>query len=424
MTNFILSFLQKYKCEIELLLDVILDDEDLDDHSSIDLLSNDTIDESTSELDNESSTLDNGLDNKIIHSRQPKKQDGIGIIVGIIGGDSSNGGDSSTADSPINRILRGYMIKTFINGVIAKITEVFCTIMVIPYIDTSWISTEFTPGFIGQITGVLATIIVLVFPHSGFITMINAFIKNVKSMYNFDILFRAPSYGMGYYSLCFDIVGQLIPWHDAGALLPWTYKVKLIYSLSKFKKIKDSLGLVCMHNIIPSYEWIHRTHMGAGLKTLLDNAYQTVLVQVETLTYNSHLRKYVYGYFNVLVFMGFAVTVWYKYLPGELPLPPEGLIPHEYQPPEGLRPHSYGPFKDPTSVVEGYKKVSYMITKDIIQTVITTYQQQTPFKDIINTEVFDLNSPFTRERFASVGTAVMIAAFLTTKVLIPVPVAA
>lgn len=371
-----------------------LDDDDHDDHDD---------DESSTTCANDQ---EEGMDSNPNTSGSSKRKDGLECLIALFNwGSNSGGGDSSTADSAIHRIWRGYMIKS----IISKISEVFGTIMVNPFIDNCWISTAYKPWFIGEISGVLAIIIVLLFKHSSFLTLLHAFIKLVKRKYRFEILFRVSAYGMGYYSVVNNTVAQIVPWTDISAGLPWNYKVKQISSLYKFKIIKESLGLVCMYNLTLSMDWFHRSHMGTGLKTLIDNAYQTVLVQVATLTYNHSMRKYVYGYFIVLVHMGFAVTVWYKYLPGEL-----------YQPPEGLIPNSYEQFKDPSSVVEGYKRVTYLITKDVIQTVITTFQQQPPFNDILNTEEFDMNSSFNRERFACVGTAVMIAVFLTTKVIIPV----
>jgi hypothetical protein len=63
-------------------------------------------------------------------------------------------------------------------------------------------------------------------------------------------------------------------------------------------------------------EFIHKTHLGDGMKSLIDKSYNSVLVQVFTLTYDRNFRKLVYGVFNILVFMGVGVTVWYRFIPG------------------------------------------------------------------------------------------------------------
>jgi hypothetical protein len=57
-------------------------------------------------------------------------------------------------------------------------------------------------------------------------------------------------------------------------------------------------------------------HLGDGIKSLIDKSYNSVLVQVLTLTYDRNFRKLVYGVFNILVFMGVGVTVWYRFIPG------------------------------------------------------------------------------------------------------------
>ena len=114
--------------------------------------------------------------------------------------------------------------------------------------------------------------------------------------------------------------------------------------------------------------------------------------------------------FNILVFMGVGVTVWYRFIPGEINQPPEDLLPPRIH-----------PFKNPIAVVEGYKKVSYLMTKDIVQTVISTFMHQSPFNEILSVELANLNYDTNyRDRFTSVGIAILIASFLATKVMIPV----
>jgi len=79
------------------------------------------------------------------------------------------------------------------------------------------------------------------------------------------------------------------------------------------------------------------------------------------------------------------------------------------------------PFKNPITVVEGYKKVSYLMTKGIVQTVISTFMHQSPFNEILSVELANLNYDTNyRDRFTSVGIAILIASFLATKVMIPV----
>lgn len=75
--------------------------------------------------------------------------------------------------------------------------------------------------------------------------------------------------------------------------------------------------------------------------------------------------------------------------------------------------------RDPTSIVEGYRKVSYLFTKDITPTVINTYKNDFLFRDLLCIDIQEDAIPTVvgRHRLLALGTALMIAVFLTTKSL-------
>jgi len=52
----------------------------------------------------------------------------------------------------------------------------------------------------------------------------------------------------------------------------------------------------------------------------------------------------------------------------------------------GFDEPSIEPYKNPSSVVEGYKRVTLLITKDITQRVIRTFLTEHPFVEIYDIE--------------------------------------
>ena len=177
---------------------------------------------------------------------------------------------------------------------------------------------------------------------------------------------------------------------------------------NRFKQRMRSLGLVCLNHLGLTNELYHNCRSGAGMKCLIPKVINTVLLQLVTRTYDPKIKRYVFGFFNILVYLGVGVVVWHKFMPGDLSHAPDGFLNHSIQ-----------PFLEPTSVVEGYKRVSYLFTKDIIQTVITSYKHEHPFNDVLSVDQFNMNDGIVKGRVACIGTGIMMAIFLATKVLVP-----
>ena len=66
--------------------------------------------------------------------------------------------------------------------------------------------------------------------------------------------------------------------------------------------------------------------------------------------------------FNILVLMGIVVVVWYRYVQCDNPF----IIPQEIAHPLA----NLNAFKNPEAVINGYKRVTFLINKDIVNTVL------------------------------------------------------
>lgn len=107
---------------------------------------------------------------------------------------------------------------------------------------------------------------------------------------------------------------------------------------------------------------------------------------------------------------GIGVVVWYRFTPVNIPLP----IPEEIMPAP-----DFNTFKNPQAVIEGYKRVSFLIKKDIVNTVLRTYRYDPTFHEILNLQTYgNMDQVHMQHILASVGTAIMIACFLATNALL------
>ena len=168
--------------------------------------------------------------------------------------------------------------------------------------------------------------------------------------------------------------------------------------------LKDQLGLVCVNRLNLVLDTVHNTYAGAGLKLVYGDLYSSILVQTITKAYSREHRRERYGLFNILVIGGIGVVVWYKFVINN------GHPPHI--------PESIDCFKNPTAVVEGYKRVTFWMTQDVHEIVKQTFKYEPSFNEI------DLPNCIGRAKIlgdapAYIGTAIMLATFITTKVLIP-----
>lgn len=408
MKHFIISFIHKYRCQIkEILFNDILDDEDLYD-ASIDVFSNDTLDEYKSEFDNESSTIDKGLDNQIKHRGQTKKQDGIAIILGIIGGDSSNGGDSETADEPMNNLGIWRVIKSFINGLIINICEVFDRIL--PKIPNfiGWVSSahEYVNSYIDTIPKW-----VIYLYYSGItLYLIYRRITKIQKIYQFDFRWMLPSFTTVKKPNDGELVldhQHLKEWSNPPHFNNWIFAKNICYGFNHLKRIRQSLGLRLINKALITRCFVAKAFVDRGLRLFIEGDISTALMRVSTRIYDPKLKKYLFYFFNILVYMGVGVVVWYQVIPSA------GVPPA----PTGFDTEFIPVFQDPTSIVEGYKRVTYLLTKDITSTVISTYKNDFLFRNILSIEEYNLPDVGSKHRLACIGTALMMAVFITTKTI-------
>lgn len=146
---------------------------------------------------------------------------------------------------------------------------------------------------------------------------------------------------------------------------------------------------------------VHNSYAGAGLKCLRSSLYSTILVQLTTKASSPLLRSKRYGIFNILVIGGIGVVVWYK----------TSYIPYI--------PESSDCFQNPTAVVEGYKRLTFWMTQDVHEIVKHTFTHEAPFNEIDLEHRGTEKNKIVGDPAAYIGTAIMIATFITTNVLIP-----
>lgn len=187
----------------------------------------------------------------------------------------------------------------------------------------------------------------------------------------------------------------------AGGIYTNYTKYHFISTYPRLHLLKDLFGLVCVNRLNLVLDTVHNTYAGVGLKCFYGHLYSSILVQTITKAYSRVHRLEVYGLFNILVITGIGVVVWYKY------------VIHNGHPPH--IPESIDCFKNPTAVVEGYKRVTFWMTQDIHEIVKHTFKYEPSFNDVDlpETHILDRDIP------ASIGTAIMLATFITTNVLIP-----
>ena len=167
--------------------------------------------------------------------------------------------------------------------------------------------------------------------------------------------------------------------------------------------LKEKLGLVSVNRFNLVLDTVHNTFAGVGLKGLNGEQYTSTLVQTITKAYSRLHRRYRYGLFNILVTGGIGVVVWYKFVLDT------GVPAHI--------PEAIASFQNPTAVVEGYERVTFWMTQDVQEIVKHTFKHEPPFNEIDLPTIED--SKIMKDAPAYIGLAIMLATFITTKVLIP-----
>jgi hypothetical protein len=431
MFHFVYNWYNNHKTDIIRIFNLLF----VDDTNHIDQISNEEvfIVDSNYSVSNKGDELDGSeFERESTSSEKEKplyrirKEDliAIGIVgSGSNGGDGSTGSDSSPTYLGIQNIIARC---SKINSLIHRICcQCLYALKQNQIIDMSgiWSSLiDFMCAFGATIqcwAGLYETEIMVAY-------IIYLYLGKYFSKYHFDINHRVAGSAFVYTvfdskttrivkwstSLSFDKTLPFANWDlSSSNNIPWSSITNRYYSVKNLNRIMNSLGLVSLNNLTLSWNGIHNTHLGSGLKSLFGNAYTRLLVQVTTWAYAHKLKGYFYCTFHILVLLGIGVVVWYKFTPQDpLTLP---LVDTKLQ--------SFDCFKHPSSVVEGYKRITYWMTEDVVQTVYNNYRPYCePFCRIVDVNQYDMGEIAQSERMACIGTAIMIASFITANVIIPV----
>lgn len=253
--------------------------------------------------------------------------------------------------------------------------------------------------------------------------LIREYIVFIKNKYYFTLQYRVPShrvYGIDNFDYLnkerrviklMDFIRTLsVTLRESNPKVKWSNFMKFrIPSYYYLKNLCDRLGLVSVNRLNLSFDTVHHSYAGAGLKSIINNIYKFSSILVQIITYSQLHGRKVYTIFNILLIGGIGVVVWYKYLNHWRPT---FIIPE---------PHAW--FKNPTTVVEGYKRVTFWLSEDpnqLHKIVRNTYLYNQPFTDIINLHQFwgwEGMEMVEKDRVTYIGLAIMIATFLTTGIL-------
>lgn len=414
MLNFLKQFLINYIDDFDSLLNQIIDDTNI----MVDLDSKDSgsNEESSSELDSESNTENEDWFNYF-----------IGVIASIFGYRSNDGdsGDSSTgsslpADSGIdnkegNSWFYSLISKLLWDNIILKLLHDFCGI-----------SIEYTLSFINHMFDILGYITTWSINHWGFslaqmiLYYLIGYIRDVIAEHNqtvYTIMYSISACNFARVSEIKEGLQNSNSWNDLEeANHAWQFKENNPYLKSSFKKLVRQLGLrymSCINNNEFFYEYINLTDIGRGLKSILsDTVFCSAITQVRTCTFDKSNKKFVWGIFNILVLMGIGVVVWYRYVQCDNPL----ILPQEMDPPFA----NFDVLKNPNAIINGYKRVTFLINKDIMNTVLSTFMHDPTFTEVLNLNEADNldNNIGMKHVLASAATAIMVASFIATKALV------
>lgn len=398
----------------------IIDDTNIiDDFDYIDYRSNE---ESSSELDSEYNTENEDLVNYL-----------IGIIASIFGY-SSNDGDSDSGDSstgyslPADSGIHNTEENSWFYSLICKILWVIDKIMLKQFHDFCGTSIEYTLSLINHMSDILGYMTTWSINHWGVylaILTLYCFIRytryviaqiNEQNKTVYTILYSISAFHFAKVSQIREGLENSNSWDDlVGVDKAWEFKENNHYLKRVFKKLVRQLGLrstITRNNdfFIDNFSF---TEMGRGLKCLLlDRGFCSAITQVRTCTFDKSNNKFVWGMFNILVLTGIGVVVWYRYVQCDNPF----IIPQEIAHPLA----NFHAFKNPEGVINGYKRVTFLINKDIMNTVLSTFMHDPTFTGVFNfnhAENLD-NNIATKHVLASVGTAIMVASFIATKALV------
>jgi hypothetical protein len=421
MLNFLKEFLLNYIDDFDSLLNHIFDDKNImDDLDSKDSGSNE---ESSSELDSDSNTDNEDFFNYI-----------IGIIASIFRYGSNDGGDSSTGSSlpadsvgdslPGDSGIENRVGNSWFYSFLSKFLWVVHKMILKQLHDLGGTSIEYILSFINHMCDFIGYITIWSINHWGVSLLTEIclyylirYIRNViaqikaSNQTDYTIMYNISAYNLARVSQIAQNLHESDGWNNLQEVNNyWTSKENHPYIKSCFKTLISKCGLTYMGDIS-----INATEIGRRIQSLLEERVACcAITQVRTCIFHKSNKKFVWGIFNILVLLGIGVVVWYRYVPSD-------YSPAYWIPPEIAEPLvNFNAFKNPDAVIDGYKRVTFLINKDIMNTVITTFKQDPTFTEVFNlNEANDLdNNIITKHVFASAATAIMVASFIATKALV------
>lgn len=182
---------------------------------------------------------------------------------------------------------------------------------------------------------------------------------------------------------------------------------------TKLQSIYNSLGLLHIRKGFSMKTFndnlIEKTHFGAGIKSLFHTPIYYNHMELATIFYNPVIASYVACSFVTLVHTGIVCTVWYKLVP----CGPDPMII-----PDVIRSISLNQFNHEAPVVEGYRNISYLLTKDIQQDLFELFANDETFTRVANLKEFNpemLEDEKHRVCLTGFFTGILICMYITSQ---------
>jgi hypothetical protein len=186
-----------------------------------------------------------------------------------------------------------------------------------------------------------------------------------------------------------------------------------IRNSTKLQSIYNELGLLHMMkefdvDTLNNY-LIQKTYFGACIKSLFHTPIYYNHMELATIFYNLVIASYVACSFVTLVHTGVVCTVWYKLVP----CGPDPMII-----PDVIRSISLNQFNHEAPVVEGYRNISYLLTKDIQQELFDLFANDSTFSRVANLNDFNpemLEDEKSRVCLTGFFTGILICMYITSQ---------
>ena len=169
------------------------------------------------------------------------------------------------------------------------------------------------------------------------------------------------------------------------------HELKFPNCFDRLSFLSNSLGLSYNSRPLNGLSLFPYSSSGAGLRGLVSDFYNKILVEV--ITYYEGR----YGRFLVLVSLGIGCTVWYGYAPGSPYHAPDVSLFTPFD--------SYDPFFKMDYYAPGFHRVGFVERNDVSASVESSFGNELPFADI--------TIPASGPVLKAVGLGVMIAFFLS-----------